>query len=53
MGGPIVLASALSRLVTIKCPWCGYKKAVMRKPCAFRVCPKCKRQYPDPLATKR
>jgi len=53
MGGPIALASALSRLVTIKCPWCGTKKAVMSKPAAFRVCPRCKRKYPDPLAKKK
>jgi len=53
MGGPIALASALARLVTITCPWCGNKKAVMRQPAAFRVCPRCKRHFPDPLAKKK
>jgi hypothetical protein len=53
MGGPIALASALARLVTIKCPWCGYKKAVTRRPVSHRVCPRCKRHFPDPLAKKK
>lgn len=53
MSGPIALASALARLVPIKCPWCGHKKAVMRKPVAFRVCPRCKRHFPDPFTTKK
>jgi len=47
MGGPIALASALARLVTIKCPYCGHRKVVDRKPTAFRVCPRCKRHFPD------
>ena len=45
--------TALARLVPIKCPWCGHKKAVMRKPVAFRVCPRCKRHFPDPFTTKQ
>ena len=53
MGGPIALASALARLMTIKCPWCGYKKAVTRTPVAHRVCPRCKRHFPDPVAKKK
>jgi DNA-directed RNA polymerase subunit RPC12/RpoP len=53
MGGPIALASALARLVTIKCPYCGHKKVVARKPTAFRVCPRCKRHFPDANAKKR
>jgi transcription elongation factor Elf1 len=55
MAGPIALASALARVRTIKCPWCGHKKAVTTasKPVAFRVCPKCKRHFPDPLAKKK
>ena len=53
MGGPIALASALSRLVTIKCPWCGHQKAVMKKPATFRVCAKCKKHFPDPIAKKK
>jgi transposase-like protein len=53
MGGPIALASALAQTVTIKCPWCGHEKLVTRKRVQFRVCPRCKRHYPDPLAKKR
>jgi ribosomal protein S27E len=50
MGGPIALASALAqRLVSIKCPWCRNKKMVLRKPAEFRVCPKCKKHFPDPI----
>ena len=51
--GPIALASALSRLVTITCPWCKHKKLVPRKPAHHRTCPKCHRQFPDPLAVKK
>jgi len=54
MGGPIALASALARsLVTIQCPFCRFKKQVMRKPQAFRVCPRCKKHFPDPLTPKK
>jgi transposase-like protein len=53
MAAPIFIASALARTVTITCPWCKTKKLVARKPAAFRVCPHCKKQFPDPLATKR
>ena len=54
MGGPIALASALARsLVTIQCPFCRFKKQVMRKPQAFRVCPRCKKRFPDPLTAKK
>ena len=53
MSSPIAIASALARMATIKCPWCGYKKLVERKPAAFRACPRCKRHFPDPLAKKR
>jgi DNA-directed RNA polymerase subunit RPC12/RpoP len=53
MGGPIALASALSRLVPIKCPWCGHTKAVMKKPTQFRVCARCKKHFPDPLTPKK
>lgn len=52
MAGPIAIAASLARTVAIKCPWCGHKKLVAREPTQFRVCPRCKRQYPDPL-TKR
>ncbi|HVV85920.1 MAG TPA: hypothetical protein VHE35_22830 [Kofleriaceae bacterium] len=53
MAGPIALAAALSRLVTLRCPWCGQEKLVTRTPVHHRVCPRCKRQYPDPLAARR
>lgn len=52
MAGPIALAAALARTVTIVCPWCRHKKVVERKPAAHRVCPKCHRQYPDPIAAR-
>lgn len=50
MAGFIALSAALSRLTTIACPFCGKKKQVERKPCEYRVCPRCKRRFPDPLA---
>lgn len=51
MAGPIALAAALSRVVTIKCPWCGHKKAVTRRqPVSHRTCPRCHKHFPDPLA---
>jgi ribosomal protein S27E len=53
MAGPIALASALSRLVRIKCPWCRNEKLVVKKPAAFRVCPRCHKQFPDPFSSKR
>jgi ribosomal protein S27E len=45
MAGPIALAAALSRLVEVKCPWCGHKKLVARKPVAYHACPKCHRHF--------
>jgi transposase-like protein len=53
MAGPIALASALARLVAIQCPWCKHKKLVERKPSQFRVCPRCKRHFPDPLGKRK
>jgi len=49
MANPIAMAAALSRLVRITCPHCGHKKAVDRNPREFRLCPRCRRQFPDPL----
>lgn len=46
----IALTVALSRLVTLTCPHCGAKKLVEKKPAAFRVCKRCKKQFPDPLS---
>ncbi len=55
MANPIALAALLSRMHTITCPYCGYKKQVQRssKPVAFRVCPNCKKHFPDPLTARR
>ncbi|HSD88039.1 MAG TPA: hypothetical protein VLB44_11015 [Kofleriaceae bacterium] len=55
MAGPIAIASALSRMTPIKCPWCGYRKLVTRhtETVAYRICSRCKRRFPDPLATKK
>ena len=54
MAGPIALAAALSRMVAIRCPWCGHRKLVAKspEPLAYRVCPKCKKHFPDPLAKR-
>ena len=53
MAGPIAIASALSRLARIKCPWCRHEKLVDKKPAAFRKCARCHKQFPDPLTRKR
>lgn len=53
MGSPIAIASALAQMATIRCPWCGHKKLVSRKPAAFRVCPRCKKHFPDPFAKRK
>jgi transposase-like protein len=52
MASPIALAAALSRTTKIKCPHCGLVKLVERKPVHHRVCPRCKRHYPDPIAAR-
>jgi len=36
-------------LVQITCPHCGHMKQVEARPAARRVCPRCRRQYADPL----
>ena len=46
----IALVAALSRLTTIECPLCKYKKLVPREPKKFRYCPRCRVQFPDPVA---
>ncbi len=53
MAGPIALASAMSRLVKITCPWCRRPKLVTRAPVSHRVCPRCKKHFADPLAGKK
>lgn len=50
MASPIAIAAALSRLVKITCPHCGHVKAVARVPRDHRVCPRCRKQFADPLA---
>ena len=52
MANPFAIAAALARTTTIMCPYCKYKKVVERKPVHHRVCPRCKKHYPDPLAAK-
>ena len=55
MPGPIALAAAMASTVVIRCPWCGHRKLVAKKdatPVAHRVCPACKKHFPDPLAKK-
>jgi len=54
MAGAIGIAAALrARWVKITCPHCGHVKQVERKPVAHRVCPRCKRQFADPIAARR
>ena len=53
MANPFAIAAALRRgTVTIVCPHCGLKKVVARAPARHRICPRCKKQYPDPLTPK-
>ena len=52
MANPYVIAAALARQVEITCPHCGLRRLVERKPAHHRVCPRCKKQFPDPLARK-
>jgi transposase-like protein len=47
MANPLIFAAALARLVAIKCPHCGHRKLVERTPKAFRVCPRCRKHFPD------
>jgi ribosomal protein L37AE/L43A len=48
MAGPIALAAALSRLVTVTCPHCGKHKKVERGRRETRICPRCRRKFADP-----
>lgn len=52
MSGAIDVAAALARFVEITCPHCGHAKRVERKPATCRVCPRCRRQFADPLTAK-
>jgi len=54
VANPFAIAAALARsTMTRTCPHCGQRKTVPRKPAAFRVCPRCKKQFPDPLTKRR
>ncbi len=53
MANPFVIAAALARTVAIVCPHCGQQKLVTRVPKDHRVCPRCHKHFPDPLATRR
>jgi transposase-like protein len=54
MAGAIGIAAALRAcLVKITCPHCGQVKQAERKPVAHRVCPRCTRQFPDPIAARK
>jgi transposase-like protein len=54
MAGAIAVAAVLrARFVDITCPHCGHVKQVERKPAACRVCPRCRRQFPDPIAARK
>ncbi|MBA3465321.1 MAG: hypothetical protein H0T46_35645 [Deltaproteobacteria bacterium] len=54
MANPFAVAAMLARMqVTLTCPHCDQKKVVRRQPAAFRTCPRCKKQFPDPLTKKK
>jgi transposase-like protein len=48
-----IMAAALGRMASIKCPHCGRNKVVERIPKEFRVCPRCHKHFPDPIKTRR
>lgn len=53
MAGYIAMAAALSRLITIRCPWCKHAKKVERgRKVQFRVCPRCGKRFDDPLTAR-
>lgn len=52
MANPFTLAAALTRTMTIVCPHCGLKKVVERRAAHHRVCPRCKKHYPDPVTAR-
>jgi len=54
MANPFALAAALARQqAVITCPHCGFKKVIMKKAAKHRVCPRCKKQFADPLTKAR
>jgi len=53
VANPFAIAAALARsTILLTCPHCGFKKTVPRKPAAFRICGRCKKQFPDPLTAR-
>ncbi len=44
----IVLAATLSKLVTLVCTRCGYRRLVTRERADHRHCPRCGRQMEPP-----
>jgi len=53
MANPFAIAAALRRgTATIVCPHCGRKKVVAREAAHHRMCPRCKKHFPDPLTPK-
>lgn len=53
MAGPIALAAMIARMRKLRCPHCGHEKLVDRQPKQFRVCPRCKKHFPDPVRKRR
>jgi uncharacterized protein (DUF983 family) len=53
MANPFVIAAALAGTVAITCPHCGKRKLVKRVAKTHRVCPRCHKRFPDPLASRR
>jgi transposase-like protein len=53
VAGAIGVAAVLAaRFVEITCPHCGHTKRVERRPARCRVCPRCRRQFADPLTAR-
>ena len=48
MANPIALASAIGRMVEIRCAHCGKVKLVVRRPKPARFCTGCHRMLPEP-----
>jgi ribosomal protein S27E len=54
MANPFVLAGVLgANLVAIRCPHCGHIKRVAKKPVKYRLCPRCRHQFADPMTAKK
>ena len=54
MGGAISVAAVLAaRHIKVTCPHCSHVHRVARKPVAYRLCPRCRRTFPDPAKRAR